>query len=263
MIYRKNNIFDKVKNDYDIPTETVTEVCDMDIEKIKKNVLAEIYAKPKKTYHKKRVFMIIAAALTAAGAGGIIIANGSKPVPKEPAWLTSDEYGEWIQHSKIPRVLNVPMPSDEEKAVIDKIQDQYVDLYRNALQGYSRTLDSENAQLKAEEDVIKTLFFFFSLISEKYGYGSFDENGNIAEMIKICCNAVENEKITLEEKFTLKFFVRQIYEFAETNDENFSSYVKEKMELTFIPFIDRYTAYSYEKDKYYMHNEVEGDEKSQ
>ena len=38
MIYRKNNIFDKVKNDYDIPVGSVAEVCDVDIEKIKKNV---------------------------------------------------------------------------------------------------------------------------------------------------------------------------------------------------------------------------------
>ena len=190
MIYRKNNIFDKVKNDYDISAETVTEVCDMDIEKIRKNVLAEIHAKPKKTYHKKCVFIIIAAALTAAGAGGMIIANGSKPVPKEPTWLTSDEYGEWIQHSKIPRVLNVPMPSDEEKAVIDEIQDKYVAIYRNALQSYSETLDSENAQLKAEEDVVKNLFEKASFISEKYGYGSFDESNDTVQMIKICCKAL-------------------------------------------------------------------------
>ena len=72
-------------------------------------------------------------------------------------------------------------------------------------------------------------------------------------MIKICCKAVENEKMTLEEKITLKFFVRQIYELVETNDENFCEYVKESMKLTFIPFIDIYTAYSYEKDKYYIH----------
>ena len=31
-------------------------------------------------------------------------------------------------------------------------------------------------------------------------------------------------------------------------DENFSKYVKEKMELTFIPYISIYTAYSYEKE---------------
>ena len=253
MIYRKNNIFDKVRNDYDIPAETVTEVCDVNIDKIKKNVFAEIHAKPKKTYYKKRVLIIIAAALITAGAGSLIIVNGSKPVPKNQNQLTSDEYREWIQRSKMPRVLNVPMPSDEEKAVIDKIQDEYVDLYGNALQDYSETLDSENAQFKAEEDVIKSLFEKASFISEKYGYGSFNENGDIAEMIKICCNAMENEKITLEEKITLKFFVRQTYEFVETGDENFSEYVKEKMELTFIPFIDIYTAHSYEKDKYYIY----------
>ena len=74
-------------------------------------------------------------------------------------------------------------------------------------------------------------------------------------MIKTCCKAAENEKITLEEKITLKFFVRQTYEFVETGDENFSKYVKEKMELTFIPYISIYTAYSYEKDKYYIHND--------
>ena len=255
MIYRKNNIFDKVKNDYDIPVESVAEVCDVDIGKIKKNVFAEIHGKPKKTYYKKRVFIIIAAALITVGAGGLIIANGSKPVPKTPNQLTSDEYREWIQRSKMPRVLNVPMPSDEEKAVIDKVQDEYVDLYRNALQGYSETLDSENAQFKAEEDVIKSLFEKASFISEKYGYGSFNENSDIAEMIKTCCKAAENEKITLEEKITLKFFVRQTYEFVETGDENFSKYVKEKMELTFIPYISIYTAYSYEKDKYYIHND--------
>ena len=253
MIYRKNNIFDKVRKDYDIPAETVTEVCDVNIDKIKKNVFAEIHAKPKKTYYKKRVLIIIAAALITAGAGSLIIVNGSKPVPKTPNQLTSDEYREWIQRSKMPRVLNVPMPSDEEKAVIDKIQDEYVDLYGNALQDYSETLDSENAQFKAEEDVIKSLFEKASFISEKYGYGSFNENGDIAEMIKICCNAMENEKITLEEKITLKFFVRQTYEFVETGDENFSEYVKEKMELTFIPFIGIYTAHSYEKDKYYIY----------
>ena len=253
MIYRKNNIFDKVRNDYDIPAETVTEVCDVNIDKIKKNVFAEIHAKPKKTYYKKRVLIIIAAALITAGAGSLIIVNGSKPVPKNQNQLTSDEYREWIQRSKMPRVLNVPMPSDEEKAVIDKIQDEYVDLYGNALQDYSETLDSENAQFKAEEDVIKSLFEKASFISEKYGYGSFNENGDIAEMIKICCNAMENEKITLEEKITLKFFVRQTYEFVETGDENFSEYVKEKMELTFIPFIGIYTAHSYEKDKYYIY----------
>ena len=140
-----------------------------------------------------------------------------------------------------------------KKAVIDEIQDKYVAIYRNALQGYSQTLDSENAQFKAEEDVIKNLFEKASFISPKYGYGSFDENGNIAEMIKTCCKAVENEEITLEEKITLKFFVRQIYELVETNDENFCEYVKESMKLTFIPFIDIYTAYSYEKDKYYIH----------
>ena len=255
MIYRKNNIFDKVRNDYDIPAETVTEVCDVNIDKIKKNVFAEIHAKPKKTYYKKRVLIIIAAALITAGAGSLIIVNGSKPVPKNQNQLTSDEYREWIQRSKMPRVLNVPMPSDEEKAVIDKIQDEYVDLYGNALQDYSETLDSENAQFKAEEDVIKSLFEKASFISEKYGYGSFNENGDIAEMIKICCNAMENEKMTLEEKITLKFFVRQTYEFVETGDESFSRYVKEKMELTFIPFISIYTAHSYEKDKYYIHND--------
>ena len=183
MIYRKNNIFDKVRNDYDIPAETVTEVCDVNIDKIKKNVFAEIHAKPKKTYYKKRVLIIIAAALITAGAGSLIIVNGSKPVPKNQNQLTSDEYREWIQRSKMPRVLNVPMPSDEEKAVIDKIQDEYVDLYGNALQDYSETLDSENAQFKAEEDVIKSLFEKASFISEKYGYGSFNENGDIAEMI--------------------------------------------------------------------------------
>ena len=253
MIYRKNNIFDKVKNDYDIPVESVAEVCDVNIGKIKKNVFAEIREKPKKTYHKKRAFIIIAVALITAGTGGLIIANGSKPVPKTPNQLTSDEYREWLQHSETPRVLNVPMPSDEEKAVIDKIQDKYVAIYRNALQSYSETLDSENAQLKAEEDVVKNLFEKASFISEKYGYGSFDESNDTVQMIKICCKAVENEKMTLEEKITLKFFVRQIYEFAETNDENFSEHVKESMELTFIPFIDIYTAYSYEKDKYYIH----------
>ena len=253
MIYRKNNIFDKVRNDYDIPAETVTEVCDVNIDKIKKNVFAEIHENPKKTYHKKRVFIIIAVALITAGTGGLIIANGSKPVPKNPNQLTSDEYREWLQHSEMPRVLNVPMPSDEEKAVIDKIQDRYVDLYRNALQGYSQTLDSENAQFKAEEDVIKNLFEKASFISQKYGYGSFDESNDTVQMIKICCKAVENEKMTLEEKITLKFFVRQIYELVETNDENFCEYVKESMKLTFIPFIDIYTAYSYEKDKYYIH----------
>ena len=100
MIYRKNNIFDKVKNDYDIPVESVAEVCDVDIGKIKKNVFAEIHEKPKKTYYKKRVFIIIAAALITVGAGGLIIANGSKPVPKNSNQLTSDEYGEWIQRSK-------------------------------------------------------------------------------------------------------------------------------------------------------------------
>ena len=114
MIYRKNNIFDKVRNDYDIPAETVTEVCDVNIDKIKKNVFAEIHAKPKKTYYKKRVLIIIAAALITAGAGSLIIVNGSKPVPKNQNQLTSDEYREWIQRSKMPRVLNVPMPSDEE-----------------------------------------------------------------------------------------------------------------------------------------------------
>ena len=41
----------------------------------------------------------------------------------------------------------------------------------------------------------------------------------------------------------------------ETGDESFSRYVKEKMELTFIPFISIYTAHSYEKDKYYIHND--------
>ena len=255
MIYRKNNIFDKVRNDYDIPAETVTEVCDVNIDKIKKNVFAEIHAKPKKTYYKKRVLIIIAAALITAGAGSLIIVNGSKPVPKNQNQLTSDEYREWIQRSKMPRVLNVPMPSDEEKAVIDKIQDEYVDLYGNALQDYSETLDSENAQFKAEEDVIKSLFEKASFISEKYGYGSFDENDDIMKVIKICCNAMENEKMTLEEKITLKFFVRQTYEFVETGDESFSRYVKEKMELTFIPFISIYTAHSYEKDKYYIHND--------
>ena len=253
MIYRKNNIFDKSKNDYHIPVETVTEVYDMNVDKIKKNVFSEIHAKPKQTYKRKRIFIIIAAALVTAGAGGLVIANGSKPVPKEPAWLTSDEYSEWIQHSKIPGVLNVPMPSDEEKAVIDEIQDKYVAIYRNALQSYSETLDSENAQLKAEEDVVKNLFEKASFISEKYGYGSFDESNDTVQMIKICCKAVENEKMTLEEKITLKFFVRQIYELVETNDENFCEYVKESMKLTFIPFIDIYTAYSYEKDKYYIH----------
>ena len=255
MIYRKNNIFDKVRNDYDIPAETVTEVCDVNIDKIKKNVFAEIHAKPKKTYYKKRVLIIIAAALITAGAGSLIIVNGSKPVPKNQNQLTSDEYREWIQRSKMPRVLNVPMPSDEEKAVIDKIQDEYVDLYGNALQDYSETLDSENAQFKAEEDVIKNLFEKASFISPKYGYGSFDENDDIMKVIKICCNAMENEKMTLEEKITLKFFVRQTYEFVETGDESFSRYVKEKMELTFIPFISIYTAHSYEKDKYYIHND--------
>ena len=256
MIYRKNNIFDKVRNDYDIPAETVTEVCDVNIDKIKKNVFAEIHAKPKKTYYKKRVLIIIAAALITAGAGSLIIVNGSKPVPKNQNQLTSDEYREWIQRSKMPGVLNVPMPSDEEKAVIDKIQDEYVDLYRNALQSYSKTLDTENAQFKAEEDVIKSLFEKASFISEKYGYGSFDENDDIMKVIKICCNAMENEKMTLEEKITLKFFVRQTYEFVETGDESFSRYVKEKMELTFIPFISIYTAHSYEKDKYYIHNDA-------
>ena len=255
MIYRKNNIFDKVRNDYDIPAETVTEVCDVNIDKIKKNVFAEIHAKPKKTYYKKRVLIIIAAALITAGAGSLIIVNGSKPVPKNQNQLTSDEYREWIQRSKMPRVLNVPMPSDEEKAVIDKMQDEYVDLYRNALQSYSKTLDTENAQFKAEEDIVKNLFEKASAIFEKYGYGSFDENDDIMKVIKICCNAMENEKMTLEEKITLKFFVRQTYEFVETGDESFSRYVKEKMELTFIPFISIYTAHSYEKDKYYIHND--------
>ena len=255
MIYRKNNIFDKVRNDYDIPAETVTEVCDVNIDKIKKNVFAEIHATPKKTYYKKRVLIIIAAALITAGAGSLIIVNGSKPVPKTPNQLTSDEYREWIQRSKMPRVLNVPMPSDEEKAVIDKMQDEYVDLYRNALQSYSKTLDTENAQFKAEEDIVKNLFEKASAIFEKYGYGSFDENDDIMKVIKICCNAMENEKMTLEEKITLKFFVRQTYEFVETGDESFSRYVKEKMELTFIPFISIYTAHSYEKDKYYIHND--------
>ena len=255
MIYRKNNIFDKVRNDYDIPAETVTEVCDVNIDKIKKNVFAEIHAKPKKTYYKKRVLIIIAAALITAGAGSLVIVNGSKPVPKNQNQLTSDEYREWIQRSKMPRVLNVPMPSDEEKAVIDKMQDEYVDLYRNALQSYSKTLDTENAQFKAEEDIVKNLFEKASAIFEKYGYGSFDENDDIMKVIKICCNAMENEKMTLEEKITLKFFVRQTYEFVETGDESFSRYVKEKMELTFIPFISIYTAHSYEKDKYYIHND--------
>ena len=246
MIYRKNNIFDKVRNDYDIPAETVTEVCDVNIDKIKKNVFAEIHENPKKTYHKKRVFIIIAAALITVGAGGLIIANGSKPVPKTPNQLTSDEYREWIQRSKMPRVLNVPMPSDEEKAVIDKIQDEYVDIYKTALQKYSAALDKHEAQFKAEEDVVKSLFERTMSIFKKCGYGTFDENDDIMQIINICCNAAENQKMTLEEKIILKFFLKQV---SDIDDE----YIREKIDLTFIPVIDRYTGYSYEKDKYYIY----------
>ena len=43
MIYRKNNIFDKVRNDYDIPVESVAEVCEMDIGRIKKNVTKSVF----------------------------------------------------------------------------------------------------------------------------------------------------------------------------------------------------------------------------
>lgn len=256
MIYRKNNIFDKVRNDYDIPVESVAEVCEMDIGRIKKNVFDEIGVKSKKVYHKKRVFIMIAAAVTVCVAS-VIVVNGSKPVPREIHQLESDEYFEWTEkNSKIPRVLNVPMPSDEEKAVIDKIQDEYVDIYKTALQKYSAAFDKHEAQFKAEEDVVKSLFERTMSIFKKYGYDTFDENDDIMQIINICCNAAENQKMTLEEKIILKFFLKQV---SDIDDE----YIREKIDLTFIPVIDIYTGYSYEKDKYYIHDELTGDEKSQ
>ena len=52
--------------------------------------------------------------------------------------------------------------------------------------------------------------------------------------------------MTLEEKIILKFFLKQV---SDIDDE----YIREKIDLTFIPVIDRYTGYSYEKDKYYIY----------
>lgn len=263
MIYRKNNIFDKVKDDYNIPVETVTEKCDMDIEKIRKNVFDQIGIQPKKTHRKRHIFIILAAAFITVGAVGAVAVNGSKPVPIEPVWLESDEYNDWIsKNSNIPRVLNVPMPSDEEKVIIAKIQDEYVDLYQSALHKYPNTLYVGEANMNAHEDVVKSLFERTSNIFEKYNYGSFDENDDIIQIINICCNAMDNKDMTVEEKFILKFFVRQIYEFIETGDERFCEYVREKMELTFIPFIDIYTAHSYEKDIYYINIEKTEEESS-
>lgn len=263
MIYRKNNLFDSVQNDYHIPVETVTEACSMDIEKIRKNVFAKIDVNEKKIKRSKRIFIIIAAALITLSTAGLIAVNGSKPVPKYPNQLESDDYNEWIEkNSKIPKVLNIPMPSDEEKIIIDKIQDEYVDFYKNAFQKYSETLDAYEARFCAEEDVIKDIFEKTSTILEKYNYGSVDENDDMIQIIKICCNAMDNPSISLEEKITLKFFVKQTYNFADTDDKNFFEYVDEKMNLTFIPVIDIYTAYSYEVDKYYIKFEEESQSES-
>lgn len=282
MIFRKNNLFDNVKNDYDIPMDTITEDYETDIAKIKNSVFEQIGVKPKKAFPKKRMFIIPAAAVITLSAVGVVVVNGSRTVPKYPSamTLTSDEYNELLEkHSKIPRILDVPMPSDEEKEIINRLQDEYVDLYQSAITKYTEEtswtsdewVKKESALIKAGEDVVMSLGERTLTILKKYGF--INEHtiledfyqSDAKNLINICCDSMDTASMTTEEKMILKFFVSQIYRFVDLSadsDTAFQESVEERMELYYIPFIDGWTAHSYERDNYYITFEQESETES-